>query len=1164
MSTIAVVKLWLKVVTLMGITGILLVTPVLTRLGISQVMGQEETELMSSQDSRINGVLDSTNETLKDGSYFQVHQFQGEAGEAIAIELTSDDFDSYLILLDPEENKIAENDDREASHAKIVITLPVTGTYTVIVTSYQPQESGDYSLRWGIASVAEIQLAEASQLNQQVRKLYEQGRYNEAIPLAERALAIRQQVLGQEHLDVATSLNNLALLYSRQGRYSEAEPLYQQALQMRKKLLGDEHRLVATSLNNLAFLYSRQGRYSETEPLYQQALQMRKKLLGDEHPDVATSLNNLALLYSRQGRYSEAEPLYQQALQMRKKLLGDEHRLVATSLNNLAGLYESQGRYSEAEPLYQQALQMRKKLLGDEHPLVVFSLNNLALLYSRQGRYSEAEPLYQQALQMSKKLLGDEHPDVATSLNNLAFLYKSQGRYSEVEPLYQQALQMRKKLLGDEHPDVATSLNNLALLYSRQGRYSEAEPLYQQALQMRKKLLGDEHPDVATSLNNLAFLYESQGRYSEAEPLYQQALQIYKKLLDDEHPSVATSLNNLAFLYESQGRYSEAEPLYQQALQMRKKLLGDEHPSVATSLNNLAILYWTQNNTTDALNLLAEGLEVEEKGLERNLIAGSDQDKQKYIATISKTTDWAISLHLNNHLNKLPNNQQAARLALTTILRRKGRILDFFANNQQLLRRNLDSESQTLLDELSTTRSQLANLIYHQPPNLSTQDYRNQLSNLSEKADNLEDQLYRRSQPFRQATQPITIEAIQNLIPENAALVELVQYKPYNPQSEDKEESWGKPRYAAYILPAQGDIQAIDLGEVEQIESTLYPFRLFVQNADAPIEQVKQTARLVEQQLMQPVRERLGSTKTILLSPDGSLNLIPFEALVDEQNRYLVENYSFTYLTSGRDLLRLSSELEASEPPVLMGAPLFDTPGEMTAMQPSDNSLSSRAIRGLNPAEWGFKHLPGTAEEVKAIASLFNVEPFLGEQATEGMIKQVNRPYVLHIATHGFFETVLNDSASKEILSENPLLLSGLVLAGVKLGQSGGEDGVLTALEATGLDLWGTQLVVLSACHTGNGDITTGEGIYGLRRAFVIAGAESQLISLWKVNDLATKDLMIEYYQRLKTNQEGRSIALQQIKRQMLEDSKYQHPYYWASFIFSGNWHPMEFPGASY
>ncbi|MEQ8383717.1 MAG: tetratricopeptide repeat protein [Coleofasciculus sp. A1-SPW-01] len=1024
MRTGAVVKLWVKVVSLMGVTGMFLVTPVPTRWETSRVLGQEATELRLSQRSR-------TEET---------------------------------------------------------------------------------------SSVEEAQLEEASQLNQQVIELYEQGKYDEAIPLAKRALAIRQQVLGQEHLDVADSLNNLAFLYKSQGRYSEAEPLYQQALHM------------------------------------------RKKLLGDEHPDVAQSLNNLALLYESQGRYGEAELLYQQALDMWKKLLGDEHPYVAFSLNNLALLYESQGRYGEAELLYQQALQMKKKLLGDEHPSVATSLNNLAFLYQSQGRYGEAEPLYQQALQMTKKLLGDEHPSVATSLNNLAGLYQSQGRYGEAEPLYQQALDMWKKLLGDEHPDVATSLNNLALLYVRQGRLKEAEPLYQQALQMTKKLLGDEHPYVAFSLNNLASLYSSQGRLKEAEPLFQQALQMRKKLLGNEHPDVATSLNNLAILYERQGRLKEAEPLYQQALQMFKKLLGNEHPDVASSLNNLAILYWTQNNTTDALNFLEQGLEVEEKGLERNLIAGSDQDKQKYIATISQTTDAAISLHLN----ELPKNKQAAHLALTTILRRKGRILDFFANNQQLLRRNLDSDSQTLLDELSTTRSQLANLIYHQPPNLSAQDYRNQLSSLSDKADNLEDQLYRRNQEFRQANQPITIEAIQNLIPENAALVELVQYKPYNPPSENREESWGKPRYAAYILPAQGEVQAIDLGEVEQIESTLYPFRLALRDSTTPIDQLKQTARRVEQQLMQPVRERLGSTKTILLSPDGSLNLIPFEALVDEQNRYLVENYSFTYLTSGRDLLRLSSEWEDSEPPILMGAPLFDTAGEMTAMQPSDNSLSSRAIRGLNPAEWGLPHLPGTAEEVKAIASLFNVEPFLGKQATEGRIKQVNRPHVLHIATHGFFETVLKDSASKEILSENPLLLSGLVLAGVKLGQSGGEDGVLTALEATGLDLWGTQLVVLSACDTGNGDITTGEGIYGLRRAFVIAGAESQLISLWKVDDLATKDLMIEYYQRLKTNPEGRSIALQQIKRQMLKDSKYQHPYYWASFIFSGNWRPMEFPATSH
>ncbi|QUY45678.1 tetratricopeptide repeat protein [Acaryochloris marina] len=446
-----------------------------------------------------------------------------------------------------------------------------------------------------------------------IGRFYEgQGNYALALPWYQKCLEQTQQRLGNEHTDVATSLNNLAGLYKNQGRYEEAEPLYTQALQMRQKPLGNEHPDVATSLNNLALLYDSQGRYEEAEPLYTQALQMTQKLLGNEHPDVALSLNNLAGLYDNQGRYEEAEPLYTQALQMKKKLLGNEHPSVASSLNNLAGLYKNQGRYEEAEPLYTQALQMTQKLLGNEHPSVASSLNNLAALYENQGRYEEAEPLYTQALQMRQKLLGNEHPYVATSLNNLAGLYKNQGRYEEAEPLYTQALQMTQKLLGNEHPSVASSLNNLAALYDNQGRYEEAEPLYTQALQMRQKLLGNEHPDVATSLNNLALLYDNQGRYEEAEPLYTQALQMKKKLLGNEHPSVASSLNNLAGLYKNQGRYEEAEPLYTQALQMRQKLLGNEHPSVATSLNNLALLYKNQGRYKEAKSNLKQALKIVE------------------------------------------------------------------------------------------------------------------------------------------------------------------------------------------------------------------------------------------------------------------------------------------------------------------------------------------------------------------------------------------------------------------------------------------------------------------------------------------------------------------------------------------------------------------------
>jgi tetratricopeptide (TPR) repeat protein len=389
--------------------------------------------------------------------------------------------------------------------------------------------------------------------------------------------------------DLFWSYTGLARYYYGQGLYAIAEPYHQACLTATRTRLGDNHPDVATSLNNLAALYESQGRYPEAEPLYLEALDLYKRLLGDNHPFVANSLNNLAGLYQSQGRYPEAEPLYLEALDLRKQLLGDNHPDVATSLNNLAALYYSQGRYPEAEPLLLEALDLIKQLLGDNHPDVATSLDNLAELYRSQGRYPEAEPLLLEALDLRKLLLGDNHPDVATSLNNLAALYRSQGRYPEAEPLYLEALDLRKQLLGDNHPDVATSLNNLAYLYYSQGRYTEAEPLYLEALDLRKRLLGDNHPDVAQSLNNLAGLYYSQGRYPEAEPLYLEALDLRKRLLGDNHPDVATSLNNLAGLYKSQGRYPEAEPLYLQALAIAEQALGENHPNTIIFRENYNI-----------------------------------------------------------------------------------------------------------------------------------------------------------------------------------------------------------------------------------------------------------------------------------------------------------------------------------------------------------------------------------------------------------------------------------------------------------------------------------------------------------------------------------------------------------------------------------------------
>ncbi|AKB52613.1 hypothetical protein MSBRW_3360 [Methanosarcina barkeri str. Wiesmoor] len=336
--------------------------------------------------------------------------------------------------------------------------------------------------------------------------------------------------------------------FNRAAFWQLITPMYEEMLQILKTKLGNEHPDVATTLNNLAGLYYHMGAYDKALPLYQRALEIYKEVPESEHPDVANSLNNLAELYRRMGAYDKALPLYQRALGIRENILGSQHLDVANSLNNFAVLYESMGEYDKALPLYQRALGIRENVLGFQHPSVATTLDNLAVLYYRMGAYDKALPLYQRALEIYEKVLGSDHPDVATTLNNLAELYHHTGAYEKSLPLFQRALEIVEKTLGPEHPDVATILNNLAGLHESMGEYNKALPLYQRALDTREKVLDPQHPSVATTLNNLAGLYRQMGEYEKALPLSQRALEIIEKKLEPKHPNTVTIKNNYNFL----------------------------------------------------------------------------------------------------------------------------------------------------------------------------------------------------------------------------------------------------------------------------------------------------------------------------------------------------------------------------------------------------------------------------------------------------------------------------------------------------------------------------------------------------------------------------------------------------------------------------------------
>ncbi|MBO0723551.1 MAG: CHAT domain-containing protein, partial [Blastocatellia bacterium] len=376
-----------------------------------------------------------------------------------------------------------------------------------------------------------------------------------------------------------------------------------------------------------------------------------------------------------------------------------------------------------------------------------------------------------------------------------------------------------------------------------------------------------------------------------------------------------------------------------------------------------------------------------------------------------------------------------------------------------------------------------------------------------------------------------------------------------------------------YVLRREGGIRWKELGEASQIDKAIESLREALR--DPLREDVKGLARKAYARIFQPIQPFLPGMTRLLISPDSLLNVIPFEVLIDQQGRYLVQRYSISYLTSGRDLLRLQIPRDSKGGPLIIADPDFGrrSQGTMAQLAQEERGAPEVAIQDQRKwaastfREYNFLPLPYSAQEGKTLRELLPEATLLTRrEATKTALSQVRSPSLLHIATHGFFLEGSHSTGpglrshgkseqlheSGEISTENPLLRSGLVLAGAN-EQREDDNGIMTALEMTGLDLWGTRLVVLSACDTGIGEVKVGDGIHGLRRALVLAGAESQVISLWAISDKATRDLMIGYYRLLKQG-EGRGDALRKEQLKMLKSMNWGHPHYWACFIQSGEW----------
>ena len=984
-------------------------------------------------------------------------------------------------------------------------------------------------------------------LSAQASELYHQGKTADAIPIVAEALKVAEAAFGSDDPRVATTLNNLAVLYKELGKYADAEPLQKRALRIHEKTLGPEDDKVAIDLNNLGALYGDQGRYADAEPLFQRALRIREKAFGPEDPKIATTLGSLAGVYDDQGQYAKAEPLYQRALHIDEKALGANDPDVALDLNNLAGLYYRQGRYADAEPLFVRSLHIREKALGAGDPDVATALNNLAAVYRDQGRYTEAESSCKRALSNDERAFGVDHPSVATDLNNLAEIYRSQGKFDAAEPLYKRALSIYENALGSDHPNVAAALNNLAALYDEQSKYNDAEPLYKRALSIHENALGPDHPNVANDLNNLAFLYYHQGHYDKAEPLLKHALNIHENALGSDHPSIAIDLNNLALLYDGMGDHNEAAPFYQRAFD----------------------------------NLFHQ--------FQYNFAYMTEKERLGFLETVSADFPAYFSFVHRFH----EKDPRLAGSMYNVLLWEKGFIAGSVADMRRQVEASGDAEALKLIAQLTEKRSQIAALLNTQPPERDL--WRKQIDQLRTEANDIEKALVARSSAFaeRSKLERATWQQVRDALQPGEAAVEFARFHYYD-------KKWADTSYyVALVITRESKDQPeyIFLGDSKQIEGDAFTSfehldqeRGFIEESEA-----KLPGEQVYDLIWKPLEKTLAGKTRVYLSPDGVLSQLPLGIIPAPGGKLQMEKFDLRLLSSTRDILR-SAPPHTDATSLLVGDPIFDLTEEQQRAAIRKLALPTKElpvqVSALSPNDYSrdlgsgttLRRLPGTGAEVTAIAELmqerqWKTNVYTGELALKRVVEGASSPRVVHLATHGFFlpdqpitiqqlkvqqlkagRLGLDESERSGL--EDPMLRSGLYFAGANRTLAGKplaeglDNGVLTAMEAGNLNLGGTELVVLSACDTGQGDVKNGEGVFGLRRALQEAGAQEVLMSLWSVPDSETLELMKRFYTKWLAGTEIHE-ALKEGQLEMREKVKATHdgkdlPYYWGAFVLVG------------
>lgn len=820
--------------------------------------------------------------------------------------------------------------------------------------------------------------------------------------------------------------------------------------------------------------------------------------------------------------YFDSARLYLESQSMTNEIL------YLRALSSLALVNLTQAKNTKAAEYLASSLEMSESTVGKRSAAYIANLNNLAKLHQALGKYNEAETEFSEALTLSDQFFGDGMQK-AILLNNKAMLFQTVGRYDEAAELMKEAMKASSK--GPKKTfqsfDNRKFKINLAFIYQLSGKLTEAETAFQEIKKVFEDRKQTGNAEYAGLLNQMGILYIQMGKPEKVEELLKKSKAVYKERFTEENTYYAKVTNDLGNFYRMQARYEDAEKQLNKALHIRETLLGTKHPDYVRTQENLAILYWKTGKLEQAYMMYREVMDKTIDFINQYFPPMSEAEKTSY---------WDITA---------PRFQRFYNFAIEASATMKYVAQDFYdynlATKALLLNATnkvkdgiLKSKNEDLIKEYLSwldQKEQLARLY-----TLSKEELKQQKINLSElerAANATEKSLSSKSAEFSAgySTQKSSYKQILALLNDTEAVVDIIRVRGF------AQDFTSDSRYVALILKKGAEMpQLVMMENGAELEKK---YAKFYRNAV----QQKVTDDYSYEQYWTKIEKELAGKKLIYISPDGVYNQMNLNTLKRPDQDYVVNRYDLVIIGNSKDLIALKAR-KTSVPKknaFLLGFPDYGTPDIVS--------------------------LPGTKVEIDGVAKVlktsgYQITQVMAKDATEKNIKSVKAPSLVHIATHGYF---LQDAGegegsvfgvNAESASRNPLLRSGLILAGAGKSITGGgsditsnDNGILTAYEAMNLDLEGTNLVILSACETGLGDIKSGEGVYGLQRAFQVAGAEALIMSLWKVDDAATQMLMTNFYNNwIKLGNKQR--AFKQAQLQLM--AKYKEPYYWGAFVMMG------------